>query len=93
MFILNSFPDHGFISHDTHVLFKFGLNKEKCLEKINIADNEYAMSILNFEERIMSNPYTSGEIIPLSISSAESPRVHFEDLLSRLSLCKLIIMN
>ncbi len=87
MFILNSYPDHGFISPDTHVLFKFGLNKEKCLEKINLADNEYAMSIINFEERLLNNPLNQGEIIQRS-NSSESPRVHLEDLLNRLSICK-----
>jgi hypothetical protein len=88
MFILNSYPDHGFISSDTNVLFKFGLNKEKCLEKINHADNEYAMSLLNLEERLLQSRYVSGEIIPRS-NSDESPRLNLEDLLNRLSLCKI----
>lgn len=86
MFILNSFPDHGFISSDTHVLFKFGLNKEKCLEKINNADNEYAMSIINLEERLLNNPLSQRES-PRPISGS-SPRVHLEDLLTRLSIGK-----
>lgn len=89
MFVLNSYPDHGFISADSHVLFKFGLNKEKCLEKINHADNEYAMSIINLEERQFNNPLVSGEVILRS--NSESPRVHLEDLLSRLSICKIIL--
>lgn len=50
MFVLNSFPINGFISTDTNVLFKFGLNKEKCLEKIHHADNKYAFSLMNLEE-------------------------------------------
>lgn len=87
MFILNSYPDHGFISSDTHVLFKFGLNKEKCLEKINNADNEYAMSIINLEERLLNNPLNPREGVHRA-NTGESPRVHLEDLLNRLSLCK-----
>lgn len=50
MFILNSYPENGFVSVDTHVMFKLGLNKEKCLEKINNADNKFAFSLLNLEE-------------------------------------------
>jgi len=87
MFILNSYPDHGFISNDTHVLFKFGLNKEKCLEKINNADNEYAINIINFEERLQNSPSTRIEVNS-GLNSSNSPRVHLEDLLSRLSICK-----
>ncbi len=50
MFVLNSYPENGFISNETHVMFKLGMNKEKCLEKINNADDKYAFSLLNFEE-------------------------------------------
>jgi hypothetical protein len=50
MFILNSYPENGFITGETGVMFKLGLNKEKCLEKINNADNKYASSLLNQEE-------------------------------------------
>lgn len=52
MFILNSYPENGFISQETNVLFKLGLNKEKCLEKIHNADNKFAMGLLNIEEGI-----------------------------------------
>lgn len=88
MFILNSFPDHGFINQDTNVMFKFGMNKEKCLEKINNADNEYAMSILNLEERLLNTPYVSQEILTRN-NTAENPRLHLDDILNRLSLRKL----
>jgi hypothetical protein len=50
MFILNSYPENGFITGETGVMFKLGLNKEKCLEKINNADNKYASSLSNQEE-------------------------------------------
>jgi hypothetical protein len=50
MFVLNSYPDNGFISNDTQVMFKLGMNKEKCLEKINNADDKYAFSLMNYEE-------------------------------------------
>ncbi len=50
MFVLNSYPENGFISHDTQVMFKLGLNKEKCLEKINNADNKYAVNLINLED-------------------------------------------
>jgi hypothetical protein len=83
MFILNSYPDHGFVSQDTNVMFKFGLNKEKCLEKINNADNEYAMSILNLEERLVNTPYSSGDILS---RHSDSSRIHLDDILNRLSL-------
>lgn len=52
MFILNCYPDNGFISVDTNAMFKFGLNKEKCLEKIHNADNKYAFSLLSMEDRV-----------------------------------------
>lgn len=87
MFILNSFPDHGFISQETNVMFKFGLNKEKCLEKINHADNEYAMNILNLEERIINTPLTSSELLPRSLQgTSDNPRIHLDEILNRLSL-------
>lgn len=50
MFILNSYPENGFITGETGVMFKLGLNKEKCLEKINNADDKYANSLLTMEE-------------------------------------------
>jgi hypothetical protein len=52
MFILNSYPENGFICNETNVMFKLGLNKEKCLEKINEADNKYAFSLANLEESL-----------------------------------------
>jgi len=50
MFILNSLPENGFITNETNVIFKFGLNKEKCLEKIHNADNKFALGLINADE-------------------------------------------
>lgn len=55
MFILNCSPTNGFIALDSNVLFKFGLNKEKCLEQIHNADNKYAFSLMNSEENMITN--------------------------------------
>ena len=55
MFVLNSYPDNGFIHQDTNVLFKFGLNKQRCLEKIHNADNKYAINLLTLEDTINNN--------------------------------------
>jgi hypothetical protein len=52
IFILNSTPEQGFITQDTHVIFKFGLTRERCLEKINAADNKYAISLLALDETL-----------------------------------------
>lgn len=49
-FVLNSFPDNGFISKDTIAVFKFGLNKEMCYEKLHAADNKYAANLQQNEE-------------------------------------------
>jgi hypothetical protein len=59
LFILNSTPDQGFITQDTNVLFKFGLTRERCLEKINSADNKYAISLLALEETLNSGSLIS----------------------------------
>jgi hypothetical protein len=55
MFILNSNPENGFISNESNVMFKLGLNKEKCLEKINNADNKFAFSLYSLEENLHGN--------------------------------------
>ena len=86
MFILNSQPDHGFVSQDTNITFKFGLDKEKCLEKINQADDEYVQSISNLEERLSYMPNNENTLIRLN--SSDSPRVNLEEILNRLSLSK-----
>ena len=52
MFILNSYPENGFISGETNIMLKLGLNKEKCLEKINNADNRFAYSLLHGEDNL-----------------------------------------
>jgi len=86
MFVLNSCPDHGFISTETNVLFKFGLNKDRCLEKINRADNEYAMNLFNSEERHVNLTFAPGESI-IRTQSSESSRISLHDLLNRLTIC------
>jgi hypothetical protein len=55
LFVLNSYPENGFICSETSVMLKLGLNKEKCLEKINNADNKYAFSLLSSEEGFGAN--------------------------------------
>ncbi len=51
IFVLNSFPDHGFINKDTIVEFKFGLSKQVCLDRIHQADNQYASTLFALEDR------------------------------------------
>jgi hypothetical protein len=50
MFVLNSYPENGFVSSDTNIMLKLGMSKEKCLEKINNADNRFAYSLVHGEE-------------------------------------------
>ncbi len=50
--MLNSYPENGFVLSETNVMLKLGLNKEKCLEKINNADNRFAYSLVNGEENM-----------------------------------------
>ena len=52
MFVLNSYPDHGYINSETIVSFTFGLNKEECLNKIKEADNQFAMNLIRLEDRL-----------------------------------------
>lgn len=88
MFILNSSPEHGFISQDTNVMFKFGMNKEKCLEKIRRADNEYAMSLVNKEQGLRSPQIFYSEGLPLSFQiMAENQSINLDNILNRLSIC------
>lgn len=86
MFVLNSYPDHGFISTETNVLFKFGLNKDRCLEKIHRADDEYAMNLFNSEERSINLSFSNNENIPQP-QFIESSRISLHDLLNRLTIC------
>ena len=71
MFILNSYPENGFITCETGVMFKLGLNKEKCLEKINSADDKYATSLLNMEESSIRETTASDSLTSLINSSFE----------------------
>ena len=73
MFVLNSYPENGFISQESHVMFKLGLNKEKCLEKIHNADNRFAFSLLNIEE----NLYNANEGIQRHSSETFSSTSHY----------------
>ncbi len=68
MFVLNSHPDNGFIHQDTNVSFKFGLNQQRCLEKIHNADNKYAINLLTLEDTISNN------IFGQEIISFDNPR-------------------
>lgn len=87
MFILNCEPEHGFISSETLIKFKFGLDKEKCLERINRADSEYAMNMVNMEERRMINPTDRGEEFS-NLESENDFRFIMSDVLNPLSNSK-----
>jgi len=50
LFVLNCEPENGFISRESNPMLKLGLDKEKCLEKINNADNRFANSLIRSEE-------------------------------------------
>ena len=58
--MLNCEPDKGFVSNNTEIEYKYGLDKEKCLQEINKADDEYAQSILRIEGRL--NNYNDNNI-------------------------------
>lgn len=49
-FILESEPENGFINEETNILLKFGLTKERCLDKIKNADRRFVMSLMEQEE-------------------------------------------
>jgi hypothetical protein len=59
-FILNLRPENGFITNDTNVIFKLGLSKERCLEKINNADNRLVMSLIDNEDISFSSDIPNG---------------------------------
>lgn len=50
-FILNAFPEEGFILPETQIYYKYNLTKEKCLEKINESDMKYALQLARHYER------------------------------------------
>lgn len=101
---MNSQPDHGFVSPDTEISYKFGLDKEKCLHKINQADDEYAQSIIELEERLNNsapnilsssnirrdnyNNYNSHNVI-----QNENEILNLEGILDRLRLSKYTILH
>lgn len=70
IFVLNSYPENGFIHQDTNVLFKFGLTKQRCLEKIHNADNKYAMNLLTLEDTI--NNTFSQELVSVNNMGLET---------------------
>ncbi len=57
LFVLNSYPEQGYINKESHVTFSFGLTKEECLDKIVLADSQFAISLsrLQGEEDINKN--------------------------------------
>jgi len=52
IFILNCFPDYGFVTRETQLVFKFGLSIEECLQKINTNDLKYTMNLAMIEDRM-----------------------------------------
>lgn len=88
MFILNCEPEHGFVSCETNVKFKFGLDKENCLEFINRADNEYARNLMNLQERMIVNPNNQGNGLP-RLEPEDAGRFIMSDFLNPLSMCKI----
>jgi len=88
MFVLNCEPDHGFVFSETNAKFKFGLDKEKCLERIDRADNEFAMNLMNQEERMIINP-TNREEGFRRPESENSRRLIMTDLLNPLFIRKI----
>ncbi len=57
LFVLNSYPEQGYINKESNVSFSFGLTKEECLDKIDLADSQFAISLsrLQGEEDINRN--------------------------------------
>ena len=52
LFVLDSCPEQGFVNQDTNVIFKFGLTKEECLEKILNDDNKYVQDLVQKEDEV-----------------------------------------
>jgi len=52
LFVLSSCPEQGFVNHDTNVIFKFGLTKEECLQKILDDDNKYVQDLVKKEDEV-----------------------------------------
>lgn len=44
-FVLSCVPDEGYITQETKVTYKFGLSKDRCLEKIQRYDSRLAQSL------------------------------------------------
>lgn len=70
MFVLNSWPDNGFIGLQTNAHLKFGLSKQQCLNKIHSADDRFTTDLVNMEQseafgEIMFNePENVGHLMP-----------------------------
>ena len=96
MFILNCDPEQGFISNDTIIKYQFGLNKEKCLEKMGEYDNEYAHFVSNFEDILTNYPLSENENNNNTTSSRYNSRgnpprgSHINEIFERLNLCIFI---
>lgn len=76
-------PDQGFVSDSAEILYKFGLDKEKCLQRINQADDQYVQSINQVEER-------SNDSIQLSENANNSFRRLLENNSNRNNLNDII---
>jgi hypothetical protein len=50
-FILNCYPDEGFVASETQLYYKYNMNKEKCMEKIEDSDMKLALQLARQFER------------------------------------------
>ena len=91
MFILNCNPEQGFISNETFIKYKFGLDREKCLEKIGKFDNEYAHFVSNFEDILNNYPVSENENNTSRLNNLDQPRSHIEEIFERLNSCIYLI--
>ncbi len=55
MFVLNCVPENGFVNNNTNVIFKFGLAKEECLQKILNDDNKFVQNLVQKEDEADNN--------------------------------------
>jgi hypothetical protein len=77
LFVLNCAPENGFVIKESNVLLKFGFSKEKCLEKINNADNKMAMTLLSLEENL--NMGLVNNNTNTNINTNTSPYLHSDN--------------
>ncbi len=72
MFVLNIIPEQGFVNGDTNVIFKFGMTKEECLDKILNDDSKFVQDLVQKEDEIN----TTNLINTLTIEDRELNNSH-----------------